>query len=843
VFGDAPDADPRFAHHTYTVPGPVTVAVRVTDSHGASSTASQTVTVANSPPTATILTPESSLLWRVGDPISFSGRGDDPDQGQLPATNLSWRTILHHCATFQNCHIHNLQGYTGVDSGTLIAPDHPYPSYLEIELTARDSGIGGWYDAAWSSRRLITFNNAASSTDLVGFPVLIRLDATNVDYGKTQNAGQDLRFTDPDGTLLPHQIESWDETGTSYVWVRVPVIDAGSTGDSIFMYYGNPTAPDGQNPTAVWDSTYGAVYHMATTADSTANANDGTDHGSVVVPGQIASARSFDGTTWIDVASSPSLAINDTITLEAWIKIADANLNDPSRILDKKLAYDAPEGYDLEYQSAGNYATILGSGGDWGRADAVNLDTNWHWLSATISGITDHVYVDGNDLTTDSQVSPVVGGNLPLQIARNQLGSYFQGAIDELRISNVARSPDWMRAQYLSMTGAFAVVGPEQGSGALTSTTSLNLYPDTRPLSLVTVPSGLQVTISDYGTFTAPYTQTVIINSTSSVSVSSPQPLAGVDQLFSSWSDGGAVSHEIVATPSLPTLTATFVGATCGNGVVDPGEDCDGGSCCTAQCHFAATGSTCDDANACTTGETCTTGVCGGGTAVVCNDSNACTADSCSPATGCVFDPAPQNGAACDDGNACTLADTCSAGVCVGGSPVICDDSNGCTADTCNPATGLCVFDPAPLNGSACNDGQLCTIGDVCSGGTCAGLPAPDGDTDGTCNAADDCPYVANPGQEDAGGIGFAIPDGIGNVCQCGDVNGEGIVDTADVAAYRSHLADPAGLPFTGAALAKCSVDTGSSTECDVLDVVLIRRALVGQQPGISQSCAAAVPH
>src|SRR5262249_55249845 len=161
--------------------------------------------------------------------------------------------------------------------------------------------------------------------------------------------------------------------------------------------------------------------------------------------------RNFDGTTWIDVPSSPSLAINNTLTLEAWVKIADPNLNDACRIIDKKFAYDAPQGYDLEYQAAQNYVTELGSGGDWARADVVNLDTNWHWLSATISGITAHVYVDGNDLTTDNQVSPVIAGNLPLEIARNQQGAYFHGAIDELRISNVARSPDWMRAQYLSM--------------------------------------------------------------------------------------------------------------------------------------------------------------------------------------------------------------------------------------------------------------------------------------------------------------------------------------------------------------------------------------------------------
>ncbi|MFI5317479.1 MAG: hypothetical protein ACHQ6T_17395, partial [Myxococcota bacterium] len=428
----------------------------------------------------------------------------------------------------------------------------------------------------------------------------------------------------------------------------------------------------------------------------------------------------------------------------------------------------------------------------------------------------------------------------------NPNGAYFNGSIDEMRISNVARSPDWMRAQYLSMSGAFNTIDAEQGSGALSATTSVSIYPETKNLSFATVPSGLQINLSNYGTSTAPFSQTVITNSTTSISVGSPQQVGGFDQLFANWSDGGAVSHEIVATPSLPALTATFVSSGCGNGHLDPGEDCDDGNtangdCCSSLCHFEATGSSCSDGNACTTGETCTTGVCGGGSAVVCNDSNACTADSCVPATGCVYNPTPLNGTSCNDGNACTTGDVCGAGTCAGTGTVVCNDFNGCTADTCVPATG-CVFDPAPLNGATCSDGNTCTIGDTCSAGVCSGLPAPDGDGDGTCNLGDNCPYVANPTQADDGTVGSAIPDGIGDACQCGDVTGEGVVDASDVFSYRSHLANPAGLPFVGAAAVKCSVAGAISTDCDILDVVVMQRALLGQAPGIGQVCAAALP-
>ena len=70
--------------------------------------------------------------------INFSGSSTDPQDGSLPASALSWSLILHHCPS--TCHTHPLQDFAGVASGSFTAPDHEYPSHLELVLTATDSG-------------------------------------------------------------------------------------------------------------------------------------------------------------------------------------------------------------------------------------------------------------------------------------------------------------------------------------------------------------------------------------------------------------------------------------------------------------------------------------------------------------------------------------------------------------------------------------------------------------------------------------------------------------------------------------------------------------------------------
>jgi len=215
----------------------------------------------------------------------------------------------------------------------------------------------------------------------------------------------------------------------------------------------------------------------------------------------------------------------------------------------------------------------------------------------------------------------------------------------------------------------------------------------------------------------------------------------------------------------------------CGNGVTDPGEECDydnavDGDCCNPDCTFVATGilckdidqslfpcfadsyctgaldmcppapmeptgTPCPDGTWCNGDETCdNSGNCQAGTTVDCDDSVDCTIDSCDEGTDSCDNTANDDN--CEDGLVCNGIQFCDQfdGCRMMVDPPNCDDSNQCTDDSCSEAAHGCVNTNDDTN--ACDDGFYCTIGDACSSGSCSGSANTCSDgidcTDDSCN-------------------------------------------------------------------------------------------------------------
>ena len=341
---------------------------------------------------------------------------------------------------------------------------------------SNDDSDESWWHCDWGSRLRLTFNNIGQTENLTDFPVLVTLSSGiggNIDYGKTQNNGQDIRFIDGNtGAQLEYEIETWNESGDSLVWVKVPQIDGTSITDFIWLYYNNSGAADAQNAAGVWDANYKGVYHLEedvndedTTGihdDSTANGNDGTQSGNVEGIGQIANGQDFDGADdYITIGNVIGGA--NAVTLSAWVK-HDTMLAIRERYVEigneAVIRHDGVAGVGQLhfYIRTGGVSRAL-------RVDGALTNGVWYHVAGTWDGTTQKIFLDG--LEMDSQVpggslNPPVNGHINDEDPTETM----DGIIDEVRISDTARSPDWIAAQYLSMTDTFITYNAEELSSA-----------------------------------------------------------------------------------------------------------------------------------------------------------------------------------------------------------------------------------------------------------------------------------------------------------------------------------------------------------------------------------------
>ncbi|MBR9682450.1 MAG: DUF2341 domain-containing protein, partial [Candidatus Aenigmarchaeota archaeon] len=341
-------------------------------------------------------------------------------------------------------------------------------------LTPEDPGFA---ETNCTYRRNFTFNNAHSSENLTDFPVLVVLNSSRIDYSSTNET--DIRFYDSDGsTLLAHEIELWNESGDSYIWIGVPQIDAGSTTDNIAVYY-ECTDSAVQNVTGVWDANYVMVQHMQETSgihyDSTSYGNNGTNSGTTQdAVGKIDGANYFSSGDYIDVTDSSSLEPTDAVTVEAWANSTGVQYG--NIFSNTEYADVWGDGYVLWYNSN---TEIRFAVNDYTANDATSSITsaNMNYIAGTYDKDAGSnqvkIYVNSVLGTSASEIA-VISYDAAAKPTMNDAGTNSQlvGIIDEVRVSNISRSADWINASYLTMSDNFINYGGEElGNAVPTHTT------------------------------------------------------------------------------------------------------------------------------------------------------------------------------------------------------------------------------------------------------------------------------------------------------------------------------------------------------------------------------------
>jgi glucose/arabinose dehydrogenase/PKD repeat protein len=427
AYDDATTANPQW---TYTAVATVTARVLVGDGRGGSGIGEVTVTVGHPapPPTPVIDSPTASLHWQVGDPIGFSGHATDGTGAALPASALSWHLVMYHCPS--NCHTHPIQDFTGVASGQFPAPDHEYPSYLELVLSARDSA---GRTASTSVRLDPLAVDLSFDTSPSGLQLSVLAGTRTAPVASTVIVGSSTAVSAPLSQSLngrTYDFVSWSDGGAA-----THNVVAGAAPPAVVATY--RARPLGLVASYGFEEGSGGA-----TADVSGHGNTGTLTGTTwTTAGRFGKALTFDGATSIvRVPDSASLGLAPGMTVEAWVRptVAGGDRTVVGKQRTGGAAYalyasnsdGLPEG---DGYLSGAERTVSGNG-------ALPLDT-WSHLAVSYDGGTVRLYVNGALVGSTIASGPLPASSGALEIGASTLaGARFAGQLDEVRVYDRALS-------------------------------------------------------------------------------------------------------------------------------------------------------------------------------------------------------------------------------------------------------------------------------------------------------------------------------------------------------------------------------------------------------------------
>jgi hypothetical protein len=312
-----------------------------------------------------------------------------------------------------------------------------------------------------------------ASTEVREFPLLVRLQRDFFDFGQAKADGSDLRFADVASKSLAYQIDEWNPAaGVASIWVRVPVIQ-GNSRQEIKVYWGNSPVKSESNGKAVFNDSNGyvSVWHLHDEVLDEVGTLTSEDKGTTSAAGIIGTARHFPGGKGVfcgdKIPNSPSGA--GSHSTEAWFRAEKPN----TTLI----------GWGNEGGGRGSKVRMLFRSPPHIRIDSDFSDVRtgsdlalnkWTHVIHTYDRQDGKIYINGQ---LAGAAKPLLDIKSP---ARCWLGGWyhqydFVGDLDEVRVSKVARSADWIRLQYENQKPLQTLVGPLVQPGSEFSTSAAEL--------------------------------------------------------------------------------------------------------------------------------------------------------------------------------------------------------------------------------------------------------------------------------------------------------------------------------------------------------------------------------
>ncbi|MEN9328199.1 MAG: hypothetical protein RI947_1007 [Candidatus Parcubacteria bacterium] len=416
-----------------------------------------------------------------------------------------------------------------VDGGTRPA----YSTLYSWEIGADDRNCGpDWYACNWSYRKKLTVDvtKVSGGSNLTDFPMLVS-QTTDADMETVANgghvvnsSGNDILFTTSDGkTRTDHEIEKYTaSTGELASWVRVPTL-SGTADTVMYMYYGSANTCSQQSATAVWDTNYKGVWHMSTSnmlSDSTSSGYTLTNNGTATsgtgqIDGDVSLVRS--SSQYLErVGTQTNLEITGNLTIEAWAKTS-GTITTTEQIATKD-GTGGNNGYwirldggnarmQFQVSDNGTNNTSVGSG-----ISSVTTNT-WYHVAGVYNGTNIILYLNGGSTST-AHSTGIFNTTATFEVgARNGGSNLWDGDVDEVRVSNTARSAGWIVTEYnntnapstfyaksTEQTQASTIKTVQNGSATIASgSTSQTATITTVDMSRSFVTFGIQANSNDSG--------------------------------------------------------------------------------------------------------------------------------------------------------------------------------------------------------------------------------------------------------------------------------------------------------------------------------------------------------